>query len=589
METKHGRGIGICAYHPTTFQDEVVFNTKPTQTGVFSVTVAAFIIVSYQSLQPDSADATVRLLSQISQQLTALSNGTPLPAPLILPDAASFKPTPSAVRVNVLWFVSLSMSTACALWATLMQQWARRYVQVADRPYITVEQARIRAYFLKGVEDFGLATAVEVLPVLLHSSVLLFYIGLIDFLLNINFTVGVTLLSLVALLVLVYFILSIMPLCFHNSPYLTPLSAIIWFVLEAVPLIKLWFHTRSEQVQRNMEARLERLKQGMDLAFSVTGAEQSWEMDHKSLQGTLLSLDGDHKLEDFLDGLQDLFRTTSLCTKQLRISLEPHIVRVSRELLSTCSQLPDSARRQRLSVCLGTIWSFPETMKQHFNAVRDRWHNKGADDPWGHLSTETWEMATKMTGDSDPFTALHAYCVQALIAVMRRHKRWECHKSEWATQLQLQLRISPIVIDRHLNSKANHLQLAVAANLFTNALRLLPDIDDKNGTATLLKVEVKAILDSMCHELDVSDVPEDLHIPFVDAAKVSAVFRVRDPALRGRGAHQSRIDIMTGSWTKLFAPGTTYETGQDGTGRKSIHPTKFTARLEHLIHRDNLL
>jgi hypothetical protein len=554
------------------------------------VTVAAFIIVSYQSLQPDSADATVRLLSQISQQLTALSNGTPLPAPLILPDAASFKPTPSAVRVNLLWFVSLGMSTACALWATLMQHWARRYVQVADRPYATPEQARIRAYFVKGVEKFGLATAVEVLPVLLHSSVLLFYIGLIDFLLNINFTVGVTLLSLVALCVLVYFILSIMPLFFHNSPYLTPLSPIIWFVLEAAPLIKLWFHRRSEPVRRDMEVRLERLKQGMDLAFEVTGEDQSWEMEPKSLHRTLLSLDGDHKLEDFLDGLPDLFRTTSLCTKQLRSSLEPHIVRVAHGLLSTCSQLPNSARRQRLSVCLGAIWCFPETMKQHFNAVRDRWvHNdKGADDPWGPLSTETWETATKMTTDSDPLTALHAYCVQALTAVMRRHNRWECHKSQWATQLQRQLRISPVVIDRHLNSEANHLQLAVAANLFTNALRLLPEIEDKDGPATLLKVEVKAILDSMCDGLDPSDVPDDLHIPFVDAAKVSAVFRVRDPALRGRGAHQSRIDIMTGSWTKLFARGTASDTGQDGTGRKSTHPTKLTARLEHFIRRDNL-
>ncbi|KAF8267819.1 hypothetical protein EI94DRAFT_1492329, partial [Lactarius quietus] len=71
-------------------------------TGVFSATVAAFIIVSYQSLLPDSTDATVRLLSQISQQLTAISDGTPLPAPLILPDATSFQPTPAAVRVNVM-------------------------------------------------------------------------------------------------------------------------------------------------------------------------------------------------------------------------------------------------------------------------------------------------------------------------------------------------------------------------------------------------------------------------------------------------------------------------------------------------------
>ncbi|KAN0127564.1 hypothetical protein V8E53_014652, partial [Lactarius tabidus] len=274
-------------------------------TGVFSATVAAFIIVSYQSLQPDSADSTVRLLSQISQQLTALSNGTPPPASLILPDAASFKPTPAAVRVNVLWFASLSMSTACALWATLMQQWARRYVQIADRPFASQSEARIRAYFADGVERFGLATAVEVLPVLLHASVLLFYIGLVDFLLNINYTVGFTLLALVALSVLVYFILSIMPLFYHNSPYLTPLSMVIWFVIEAAPLIKLWFLKRSTSI----EQRCTRIMQGMDKALEGRGVARAWKMDSKVLRQTLLSLDDDHKLEDFLDGLPDLFST----------------------------------------------------------------------------------------------------------------------------------------------------------------------------------------------------------------------------------------------------------------------------------------
>ena len=76
------------------------------------------------------------------------------------------------MRVNALWFTSLATSTGCALWATLMQQWTRRYVQVADRPYNPPKRARIRAFFADGVEKFALAAAVEVLPALLHVSVL---------------------------------------------------------------------------------------------------------------------------------------------------------------------------------------------------------------------------------------------------------------------------------------------------------------------------------------------------------------------------------------------------------------------------------
>jgi hypothetical protein len=45
------------------------------------------------------------------------------------------------------------------------------------------------------VEKFGLAAAVEVLPALLHASVLLFHIGLVDFLFSINHTVAFILLA----------------------------------------------------------------------------------------------------------------------------------------------------------------------------------------------------------------------------------------------------------------------------------------------------------------------------------------------------------------------------------------------------------
>ena len=520
------------------------------QTGVFSATVAAFIIVSYQSLQPDSADSTVRLLTQISQQLTALSNGTPLPTPLTLPDAASFKPTPSAVRVNALWFVSLSLSTACALWATLMQQWARRYVQIADRPFVSTEHARIRAYFADGVETFKLATAVEVLPVLLHLSVLLFYVGLVDFLLNINITVGVTLLVPVALSILAYFVLSVMPLFYYNSPYLTPLSMVIWFVLEAASLIKLRFVNLHTPVQARIQKQRDTIMGGMDKALEDTCAERPWELDSKALHRTLLSLDDDHKMQDFLDGVPDLLSSTAYPSK-MRDTLEPHVARVTHRLITTSpTDLHESVRRQRITACLDAIWYFPKTMERHLKVVWDQWIHGKANEPWGLLSSERWKKATKMTANSDPVTALRAYRVQALIAVMRLHGEWKHHKSEWATQLQSQLGTSADVIARHLDLEGNYLQLAIAANLLTKALPLLRKVKDKDGA---IKKDVKVILDSICKELDVSDVPQDLQIRFVDRTKVSEVF---SPELRVGGARQTSI-IMMGPWTKVFAPDTT--------------------------------
>ncbi|KAI0273364.1 hypothetical protein BC834DRAFT_787880, partial [Gloeopeniophorella convolvens] len=156
-------------------------------TGLFSATVATFIAISFQDLQPDSGDTSVLLLLQISQQLAALSNGTSFPVSSSIPGQSDFKPSASAVRVNILWFISLSLSLACALMATLMQQWLRRFTQAPNRrPYAPAKRARIRAFFVDGVDKSHLDIALEVLVVLLHASVMFFYAGLVDSLFNVN-------------------------------------------------------------------------------------------------------------------------------------------------------------------------------------------------------------------------------------------------------------------------------------------------------------------------------------------------------------------------------------------------------------------
>ncbi|KAI0054831.1 hypothetical protein BV25DRAFT_1779329, partial [Artomyces pyxidatus] len=103
-------------------------------TGLFSATVATFLAESYKTLQPDTGGAAVLILTQISHQLAAMSNGTHLPlAPLTSVQPTAYKPTASALRVNAFWFLSLSLSLACALIATLMQQCARRYMRLVSR------------------------------------------------------------------------------------------------------------------------------------------------------------------------------------------------------------------------------------------------------------------------------------------------------------------------------------------------------------------------------------------------------------------------------------------------------------------------
>ncbi|KAJ7455474.1 hypothetical protein FB451DRAFT_1048816 [Mycena latifolia] len=97
--------------------------------GLFSASPTAFLIESYRTLYPDSGDITVQVLVQISQQLTTLGNNASWTAP----HTADFMPTPSSPLCNTLWFISLCLSLTCALFAILVEQWAREFLHKAEK------------------------------------------------------------------------------------------------------------------------------------------------------------------------------------------------------------------------------------------------------------------------------------------------------------------------------------------------------------------------------------------------------------------------------------------------------------------------
>jgi hypothetical protein len=396
------------------------------------------------------------------------------------------------------------------------------------------------------VERFGLAAAVEVLPALLHASVLLFYVGLVDFLFGINHTVAHILLVLVALGVLIYFLLTIMPLCYHNSPYQTPLSALVWFAIEAAPLLKLWLRRRTKSVQDAIRDRRDKIRQGMRQALEKKAEHRTSQADVRALRWTLTILDEDHELEDFFDGLPGLFHgSMSQVAREIKPELERLVVPVADRLFATCSTglLHDGIRRQRLTACLGAIWCFPNTIERHFRAIRDQW-TQPTNDPWGPLSIETWAVARKLTetDDPDPDIAIRAHCVQAQIAVMWNNGKWQCAPSEAYSLLQRQLGAPSVVIDTWRESEG-HLQLAVAANLLSHVLPLLPKL--KTGP-DMFKTDIKAILDLICGELVEAEVPDDLRARFPNGSEVKEVFNLEDLPWSFRRLH--------GPWTKVFTP-----------------------------------
>ncbi|KAH9956665.1 hypothetical protein BGW80DRAFT_1213324, partial [Lactifluus volemus] len=158
-------------------------------TGLFSAALAALLTVSVQDLKSNPQDTTVFYLANIYQLLADpnISRASILATQVQPPD---FSPPTSAVLVNSLWFLSLVISLTSALLATMLQQWARRYLKITQPSRsMPHKRASIRAFFVHGVEKFHLPWSVETLPALLHLSLFLFFTGLAIYLFNINHTV----------------------------------------------------------------------------------------------------------------------------------------------------------------------------------------------------------------------------------------------------------------------------------------------------------------------------------------------------------------------------------------------------------------
>ena len=115
-------------------------NSHSPQTGLFSASLAPFIIDSKQNLKVNPADQmvyylqqNVAMLSQISQQISSI-------APQIVFFFFSTATLPCFqaitsfdIRVNAFWFMALVFSLSAALLAILVQQWVWDYMHVFQR------------------------------------------------------------------------------------------------------------------------------------------------------------------------------------------------------------------------------------------------------------------------------------------------------------------------------------------------------------------------------------------------------------------------------------------------------------------------
>jgi hypothetical protein len=318
--------------------------------------------VSIQDIQPSSQDTSNFYLANIYQTLadpnqSNVSSSLPSSPP-------QFSPPTSAIWVNTLWFLSLVTSISCALLATLLQQWARRYLRVTQPHHSIAKRARIRAFFAEGVERFVLLWVAESLPTLLHTSLFLFFAGLVVFLHNVNFTLFKLVLSWIGFCVALYGCATFPPMLYHDCPYYTPFTIFIWQV--AIGILDIFYQVRStfsssrrREALENLRDRYHKLNmQGMHKTAEETALlpSLSW-LDTRAFMWTFESLAEDRELERFFSGLPGFRRSTEVVvdpllslTSQQKQKFSDALKWLLKVTFST-DLLTDPVKKQRAIVC----------------------------------------------------------------------------------------------------------------------------------------------------------------------------------------------------------------------------------------------
>ncbi|KAF8069129.1 hypothetical protein FPV67DRAFT_1414677, partial [Lyophyllum atratum] len=166
--------------------------------GLFSAAVTAFTIESYKWLQKDRTDPSTRL---VLEELLQEFRRTSLPSPNLqvsnnVTETISGLSS-SVVRINIFWFLSLTLSLTTVLIGILCMQWIREYhrdAHITHKDAIALRQMRYEG-FLK----WKVPTILSSLPLLLQSAVVLFFAGLLELLWSLNRFVAVFVTAAVSL------------------------------------------------------------------------------------------------------------------------------------------------------------------------------------------------------------------------------------------------------------------------------------------------------------------------------------------------------------------------------------------------------
>lgn len=206
-----------------------LLNTKSggTQAGLFSAVSSAFIIDVQSKLEADPNEMTAAYMRILIHTM----NGS------LFPDADPSSviwagPPPEIATVQSLLYASLATSLFSAFLAMLGKQWVNRYIR--NRGGSAADKSRARQRKLDGLEKWRFHLAIESLPAMLQSALLLLGCALSLYLWKISRTVAGVILTFTLLGATSYIFLTLAATLYYNCPYQTPPSILIRTVITYV-------------------------------------------------------------------------------------------------------------------------------------------------------------------------------------------------------------------------------------------------------------------------------------------------------------------------------------------------------------------
>ncbi|KAF8750018.1 hypothetical protein RHS01_09646 [Rhizoctonia solani] len=210
-------------------QCQRIIFTPLSQAALFSAISSAFIIESSDMLTQDSNAVAVNALLAISHNLATIANGAPGNTSTLASTTSSLESSSGspnhAVLINTLWYFSLSLSVATSLLSMLAKDWC--YSFGANRTGHPWDQALRRQRKWTMIEQWKMQELINVLPFVIHSSLLLFAIGLCIYVWDLNRTVAIPVICVTSIAFAFYIWSSFMASIIKLFPYTTILSRIM--------------------------------------------------------------------------------------------------------------------------------------------------------------------------------------------------------------------------------------------------------------------------------------------------------------------------------------------------------------------------